>query len=121
MRGKDSMLRTFLFSLLVTFSFKPLAAEEVWACGGFSHSDGSTGQPFLLRGDGHTYRFTDVVPTLLEYVATNKIMNYKIFISGGGTTYRNAFYIRETGNKLLLRKNFWEFSHAEAACRRELQ
>jgi len=107
---------TFVLAILLA---KPLAAEEIWACRGFLYSDGSSGNPFVLRGDGQTYQYADEVPWVIEHVADNLVNSFRIYVNTGRNTYRNAYYLREAGNRLTIRMHYWELGPAETDCFRQ--
>ena len=111
-------MRLVLFALAL-LTAKPLVAEELWACRGFLYSDGSSGNPFILRGDGRTFRYTEAVPMEIEHVADNQVAGFRIFVNAGRNRSRNAYYLRFDGNRLVMRKYSWHHEAAETNCFRQ--
>ncbi len=103
-----------------TLLAKPLAAEELWACAGFVYADGSTGDPFILRGDGRTYTYTvETISHEIEYVAENTIVGFRIYVDRGRNTHRSAYYLRFEGDALTIRQLYWYFEPSESVCKRQ--
>ena len=112
------MERLFLLIVLMMFFITSVHAEETWLCDGFTFSDGSTSNPFILNGDGKTLEFRFAVDQVLEHVASNEIIGYEIFVTSGGPTDRHAYYVREDGDQLEIQKHGWHFSQSTSTCYR---
>lgn len=94
-------MRQLIFAIAALFlSTGPVYAERVWICDGFVYSDESKSDSFILKGDGKTFSFNLEVEHILQYSATNEIIDYDIYLHKGDTTNRQAYYIQIDGNQL---------------------
>jgi len=113
------MNRLLLALVLMIFPTTAVYADELWLCDGFIHSDESSSDAFVLRDKGQSFALHLEVDHVLEYVGSNEIIGYEIFVSSSDTDARRAFYIREDGDRLEIQQHGWHSRQSTSSCYRQ--
>lgn len=121
MSGNMRSMMLFLFVLIgqPVFAQGEMVWDDHWTCDGFKHADGSRGEAFDFFGDGSVFRFYDTVPRAIMRVSENQVIGFDIFVDTGRNTHRNAYYLKQAGDRLTIMGFHWEFGASKSDCLRQ--
>jgi len=94
---------SIFFALIIATT---ASATEFWACDGFrSTNDGSGGNPFLLKGTKSRYEYKEFNRVQqIKFIADNDVNKYRIYVDDTSNTHKQAYYLKFSGNQLIITK-----------------